>query len=155
MLIFIIISLVAVVLAFLVQKMENRAGQIIFFIGGILVAYIVLLSLDFSGVVSKGRGEDILVENLPYLFLFVAMMMGMISKYFFDELGKKRFRFNFKRMIRPLFISPIVFMIVYQISEKSENIEVLHYLLAFQNGFFWQYIFEMYASKYEESKAIS
>lgn len=80
------------------------------------------------------------------------MIAGMFSHYFFNELGKRRFTFKYKKMIRPLFVSPIVFLSIYYISSEFKEITLLLYLFSFQNGFFWQTILDREKKELEKDK---
>jgi hypothetical protein len=98
-----------------------------------------IASKENYNIVSKGNNT---VNNIEYIYLFLSMILGMISHYFFHEFEKVRFEFKFKKMIRPLLISPIVFSSIYYISNESKEITLLLYLFSFQNGFFWQTILD-------------
>jgi len=116
----------------------------------IIVIFLIIISISFilqtNNLVSKGNDT---INNFENFYLFLSMILGMISHYFFHEFEKVRFKFNFKKMIRPLFISPIIFSSIYYISNESREITLLLYLFSFQNGFFWQTILD------KEQKKIS
>jgi hypothetical protein len=80
------------------------------------------------------------------LYSFIAMVLGIIAKNFYDVFGKgqdwaltpKGFLI---RLIPPLMISPVIFLFFIRVADfqvKESSGFIVLYLFAFQNGFFWQ-----------------
>ncbi len=66
------------------------------------------------------------------------MIAGMMGKHFFDAIGEgNTLRFQKWQFIKPIFISPMVFGVIYGAIDESTSL-VLLFIFAFQNGFFWQ-----------------
>ncbi len=92
-------------------------------------------------------------RNIRGISLFVVMCIGIFSKVLHDILKEKenrreRFKlkdvhFAFQRaaFVRALLVSPLVFYVIYDISQSAPD-NVAAYLIAYQNGFFWQAVFE-------------
>jgi hypothetical protein len=102
----------------------------------------------------------------PYreLILFVAMLFGMVARYFnlaiegrrtrMSELRAKgdqsrvRLQFDIWEFLNPLFVSVITFgALLNQLG--SEGVSLANFILSFQTGFFWQTIL----SRAEQDKA--
>jgi len=87
--------------------------------------------------------------------LFISMLAGMIANSIVtgikdskkdDKDSKKRkrsiFKINFLEMVRPLFVSPIIFLFVWGLLQRMEEFNLITCCFAFQNGFFWQEVLE-------------
>ena len=105
--------------------------------GGTIYSISEVFFLSESEIISKGEGS---IEGIPWLeiALYFVMLAGMMSKYFFDAIGDGNI-INFQKwqFIKPIFISPIVFGVLYSATDQSTSV-VLLIIFAFQNGFFWQ-----------------
>jgi hypothetical protein len=78
--------------------------------------------------------------------LFGAMVLGILARYFWELLGRGEpvAAIDAAEMIRPLLVSPLVFFPVWsQAAGKTRTFATI--LIAFQNGFFWQAVFEKQA----------
>ena len=79
-----------------------------------------------------------------YIILFLVMIAGMIAKSIFDyvqDMDNTSRKKLLRQMIRPLLVSPIVFLTFMQTAEfTGTGIEgfIVISLFSFQNGFFWQ-----------------
>jgi hypothetical protein len=94
---------------------------------------------------------------LPIVLLAVAMLVGIVSSFIFERakspqaqrttLGKnmKKALTDF-RLIAAVFVSPVIFNSVYALVGQAPD-SMSDYLLAYQNGFFWQTILSGLASK--------
>lgn len=71
--------------------------------------------------------------------LFAGMILGIAANYFWVHGVEGPVDLN--RLWRPVLISPIIFMPVYVAATKQPR-GLIPLLIAFQNGFFWQTIFE-------------
>ncbi len=73
--------------------------------------------------------------------LMACMVGGMLAKYVWDATATGSFGSpSLVELLRPLLVSPIVFGAVWA-AAKEQPPNVLVYVTAFQNGFFWQTIF--------------
>jgi len=79
------------------------------------------------------------VDALFNVLLFVAMLGGIAANYFYVHGVVARVDLN--QLWKPVLISPIIFMPVYATVTKHPR-GLIPILVAFQNGFFWQTIFE-------------
>ena len=80
------------------------------------------------------------------LLLFGVMLLGILARYYWEFLGRDATRadIDIGEMIRPLLVSPLVFFPVWsQASGQPRSLATV--LIAFQNGFFWQAVFEKQA----------
>jgi hypothetical protein len=71
------------------------------------------------------------------------MILGILANYFWDlhRAGKPYSDINYWDMMAPLFIAPFILYGIYTLVDET-NIKFLINLVAFQNGFFWQTLFE-------------
>ena len=106
-------------------------------LGGVLLAVFGEQVLRSGGIITKGPGGgDANTWVEPTLYL--AMIAGMMGKYFFDAIGEgNTLRFQKWQFIKPIFISPIVFGVIYGVIDESTSL-VLLFIFASRNGFFWQ-----------------
>ena len=89
------------------------------------------------------------------VFCYLAMALGMAAHYFFYKSSRARFRLlNF---VRPFLISPIVFIPLLGVVNAArvgrgpfESADIMLLLVAFQNGFFWQYFFDTEARRHSQ-----
>ena len=86
---------------------------------------------------------------LFYLVLFVAMIVGMIAKTVANVIQAERsatWKWYLRQGCIPLLVSPVVFLAFMQTadfaSDGGTRSFVVLLLLAFQNGFFWQTVFD-------------
>jgi hypothetical protein len=80
-----------------------------------------------------------LLAVLFHVGLFAAMLAGIVANYFWvhGTAGP----IDGERLWRPVLVSPIIFMPVYVAATKQPR-GLIPLLIAFQNGFFWQAIFD-------------
>jgi hypothetical protein len=77
------------------------------------------------------------------LLLFGAMILGILARYAWEALERTGTieTLDVPALVRPLLVSPMVFFPVWsQASGRPRSLAAV--LVAFQNGFFWQAIFE-------------
>lgn len=86
--------------------------------------------------VSRSAGVALVVYNCT---LFMAMVAGIFAKYFWERGFTDPVDLNI--MWKPILVTPIIFLPVYVAATKQPR-GLIPILLAFQNGFFWQTIFE-------------
>jgi hypothetical protein len=138
---YIILSIIGLVALILVKSNWNRKKQIIFFfsvlIGGLSV-YIIIDLMAKPDVIEKGPASW--MAEIPWfeMGLYFIMLAGMVAKYFYDAIGEgNQIRFQKWQFFKPIFISPIVFGIIYGSIGKETSVLLL-LIFSFQNGFFWQ-----------------
>ncbi|SRR6266436_2702693 len=95
------------------------------------------------------------IEPIRPIILFVMTIAGIVAKNASDLLEGRQTIDNLKSFlssvfrsattIRSLLISPIVFFVSYKLASSQPD-DLISILLAFENGFFWQAIFEKRAS---------
>lgn len=125
----------------IVELLTTRAIQrfIVQAIG--LTAVILLLhyTTDFPQPRRQFGGASILVLVGG---MFACVVLGMIARYFFYM----RRPFSWRSFLKPLFVSPIVLLPLLGTVQSAAEIEVMQSIsfgvLAFQNGFFWQVVFD-------------
>lgn len=79
--------------------------------------------------------------------MFLCVVLGMAARYAFYLHG----RFSWRSLLKPLCVSPIVLLPLLGSIQTIAEIQAMHLvsfgILAFQNGFFWQVVFERAATK--------
>lgn len=88
-----------------------------------------------------------ILQAVYIVALFVAMVVGMVAKAFYDNIVKNERppSVNWALFLRPeialpLIVSPMIFGAIYGfLKDNPSNIGAL--IFAFQNGFFWKTIF--------------
>lgn len=139
--VYIILSIIGVAAVALLKPNWGTRKQLIFILAPLLTAMVVYVIIDFSTSefpIEKGRSS--LLSAIPWfeISLYFVMIAGMSAKYLFDAIGDgNEIKFQKWQLIKPVFISPIVFGVVYSGLEK-ETSRMLILLFSFQNGFFWQ-----------------
>lgn len=94
---------------------------------------------------------------LPVVLLAVLMLIGIVSSFIFERakspealgatIGKNlRKALTDFRLIAAVFVSPMIFNSVYALVGQAPD-SISDYLLAYQNGFFWQTILSGLASR--------
>jgi hypothetical protein len=104
------------------------------------------------------KGGIIIPEYWTLGGLYVSTLIGIVGHHVFIQIRgleekKKKTKIKWMPVIKPLIISPIIFLAVMnQLSEmgvKGEGLKanIMQFILAFQNGFFWKTIFEQLEHK--------
>ncbi|MBA7491745.1 hypothetical protein ES702_02293 [subsurface metagenome] len=129
----------------LIDKMQTKKWKIRFLIiyAGIVIS--VVVSLSFPLVL---REPTPVPERVPlheqYWFvvgtLFILMLIGMLAREAYNKLTKSM-SFNWTSFFIASIVSPIIFGAVYG-SISALEINVPSVIFCFQNGFFWNSIFE-------------
>lgn len=86
--------------------------------------------------VGRANGAILVAYNCA---LFGSMVAGILAKYFWERGFAGAVDLN--AMWKPILITPIIFLPVYVATTKQPR-GLIPVLLAFQNGFFWQTVFE-------------
>jgi hypothetical protein len=114
--------------------------------------YLAYQDLSFLGFEQQSEGRLVKPSLWRMMFLIVSTLLGITSGYFHSRLqtsAVSRFIFTaeLKEMFyspdyyRGLFASPIVFSVVY-VAVNQQPDDVIAFLLAFENGFFWNRVLE-------------
>jgi hypothetical protein len=118
------------------------AGEIILFLIALIIGLSLLIGIYFflqsKGVIEKGGVS--FSKQIPWIEigLYFVMVAGMASKYVYSW-SETRKKFKIRSLLRPICVSPIVFGYVYTQIDAISSLLPL-FILAFQNGFFWQTI---------------
>ncbi len=108
----------------------------------------VAIAIGAAFLARRRAGDDAAVRNLGReqllalgfnLALFAGMLLGIAANYFWVHGVEGPVDLN--GLWRPVLISPIIFMPVYVAATRQPR-GLIPLLIAFQNGFFWQAIFE-------------
>ena len=121
---------------------QKRILSILFFLLIIALSIIVVNLINTQETMNS-------TSNFPWSkvgLLFIAMIFGMISQYFYYHGFNK---INWSGFSKPFFASPIIFIPLISAYQNSiTNMtsfqlgDLMILLVAFQNGFFWKMIFE-------------
>ena len=90
-------------------------------------------------------GWAISVAVFSAVVLFLAMVIGMFAKAFWDQTESGSILPSFVRILRPLLISPIAFSAFWTpmyIQQGGTGVSLTMALYAFQIGFMWQHVLE-------------
>ena len=114
-------------------------------------------SLPPSWQVLQARSDQF-ADFLLYMgILFLAMFVGMLCKYCWDSIDRHgTLLFNIWEILKPIFISGLVFMSTFALVNLSEIepakpgqfLFVLFFF--FENGFFWEQAYERIRRSHEE-----
>ena len=77
------------------------------------------------------------------VLLFASMVAGILARYYWELFAHDHSITETRSLdlLRPLLISPLVFFPIWAYSSRTPK-ELTSVLVAFQNGFFWQAVFE-------------
>jgi hypothetical protein len=109
----------------------------------LIIGFIIILNITTGFPIPSSRQAFGGVSPLVAMgIMFVCTILGIMAHYFFYLKGK----FSWRKFLKPLFISPIVFLPLIgsvQSISSLESIQMISFaILAFQNGFFWKEVFE-------------
>ncbi|MEK7396936.1 MAG: hypothetical protein AAB116_08375 [Candidatus Poribacteria bacterium] len=132
-------------LIILIEFIITRAVKRFFYQILPIVGFIVVLSIttDFpsaSNRIAFGGGVS---PTASIGIMFVGVILGMVASLFYGLRDKEKFSW---KLLKPLFISPIVLLPLIGSVQGTSNLEPIQLIsfgiLAFQNGFFWKVVFE-------------
>ena len=114
--------------------------------------YLAYHDFSFLGFAKQGQGAGSRPNLWRILLLIVSTLLGITSGYFHVKLQSSspsqfKLRNELKAMCyspdyyRGLFASPIVFSVIYVAANQQPD-DVIAFLLAFENGFFWNRVLE-------------
>jgi hypothetical protein len=98
------------------------------------------------------KGPDNSDIYLIILICYIVMLLGMLCHFLFFHYvlsREKRGKFDWGRFLAPIFISPIIFIPIATTLQNSKvdfanpsTVNLMIFLIAFQNGFFWKELFD-------------
>lgn len=144
--IYLILSLSGVIATSVIKSTWSLKRQVSFILSALFLVLIIFWGIDFmlenSSIIEKT--DSSVWDKIPWfdIILYFTMIMGMAAKYFYDVIGvsrRKKIIIRKWQLIRPFFISPLVFGALYSYLDQTSS-EMLLLIFAFQNGFFWQTI---------------
>jgi hypothetical protein len=125
----------------IVELLLNRLFKRFLIQGICLIAVLVILYTTTGFPVPRTTFGSV-SPILTLVFMFIATILGIAAHYLFYLKDK----FSWISFIKPLIISPIVFLPMVgsvQGTARLEYIQLLTFsILAFQNGFFWKQVLE-------------
>ena len=127
-------------------------------IKSLLIKLIVIVGYSFflnklicqnNVLISKGGSHN----HFLYLFLlYISMIFGMFCQFWYKKYSlpkKERKKLDYATFIRPIFISPLIFMPIMSAFNNIKldlsnitNGNIMTLFIAFQNGFFWKEILD-------------
>ena len=112
--------------------------------GGLAVSVLAALvgeprARRLRGAAAARPAGEPLTTVLFHVGLFAAMLVGIVANHFWTPGFADPV--DLAGLWRPVLVSPIIFMPVYVAATKQPR-GLIPLLIAFQNGFFWQAIFE-------------
>jgi hypothetical protein len=126
------------------------------FVWALVILAIVLGMFISTGLMQPPWREDLVSrgesQGLLILVLYVVMVAGMLAHYMFFHQSrpkKQRRKIDFSNLLAPVFVSPIVFLPLASVldsiggySTSADTSRLVLFLVAFENGFFWQEFFQ-------------
>ncbi len=105
------------------------------------VVYLALLWASRSRVGALREPPPQRIQLRRAGILMLCMLAGMLGKYLWDATASGSFGSpRLVELLRPILVSPIVFGVLWA-AAKDQPPNLLGYVAAFQNGFFWQTVF--------------
>lgn len=136
---FYILSTIIFTLLLLCYIFKTRKWIYLFIIVVFLIVFTLIFIYSLKIRPYSLRGTS---SYLNDVLIFLLMCIGMISNQIFKKIRHEKFKLNLLEILKPLFISPIIFLFIWGALEKMEDYSLITYCFAFQNGFFWQVILE-------------
>jgi hypothetical protein len=142
--VYIVLSVIGIIAVILIRQSWSYKRQTVFMLSFLAIGLLAYIVFDyyFLGPANTHiwKGSDSVLSDMPWLEigLYFVMLSGMASKYIFDAIGEGNKPVIQKwKFIKPVFISPLVFGIIYS-GMEAETSGILLLIFSFQNGFFWQ-----------------
>ena len=145
---FIILSILGILAAIFAGSNWSKKVQIRFVIIVIIIGVILIIAPYTKSLILKMQ----LLLGRPHwidIIFYFSMLTGMLTSYFFDYFKyKNKRKYEFRNLIAPLAISPIIFLTFYGVMKNCESVSIFFLtFFSFQNGFFWYTIFEKEKTK--------
>lgn len=160
--IFVSFSLICWFLAavFEVTRIQNTKRHAKFIIQILLIVIVVVILHRYFGYFNtiEEKSGMIIPEYWTLFGLYISTVFGIAGHHIFIQIRgieerKRKAKIKWRPLIKPLIISPIIFLAVMnqleQIGGGGEGLKanIMQFILAFQNGFFWKTIFEQLEHK--------
>jgi hypothetical protein len=140
---------------FEVIRTQNNHKYVRLVIQIFFMVVIVVILHKYSGYFNtiEEKMDVIIPEYWTLCGLYVSTIIGIVGHHIFIQIRgveekKKKMQIKWMPLIKPLIISPIIFLAVMnqhtQMGGGGEGLKanIMQFILAFQNGFFWKTIFE-------------
>lgn len=126
----------------IVEGIITRSGKRVLIEGLLLAGFLFLLNRITGFPAPSSQQAFGGVSPLTAIgLMFLCTMLGIMAHYIFYLKGK----FSWRAFLKPLVISPIVFLPLVGSVQSLTGLEPLQMIsfaiLAFQNGFFWKEVF--------------
>jgi len=143
--IYIVLTILGIIASLTVKRTWCPRTQLLYISFIILAGSLTLVTASFflDGTEGTDKGTPIF-NAIPWVEtgLYFSMLAGMAAKYCYDwigEGGKRRKKFDKWQLAKPMFVSPIIFGMIYGTVDQKTSVMLL-LIFSFQNGFFWQTI---------------
>lgn len=108
-----------------------------------------VLSFIYPEVPSKPAKETIVLNVIKASGLYLSMLFGMVADGLWNDIGRKKHLKQVSiataQLVKPMLVSPIVFLFIWTLL-RDQPFGIVHLLVAFQNGFFWQSVLARHRS---------
>ncbi len=119
------------------------------------VRYYCRLPFDVGPVLPPPSMSAILISIGKVALLYCSMLFGMISDWIFKAIGNKTkmkdVTFAYIQLIKPMIVSPMIFIFIWSLL-KEQPFGIVHLIVAYQNGFFWQSVFRMQSTRNQRQR---
>ena len=137
----IVVSLIISGLRFATTR---RLSPLLLQIVGLLLVWLSLYKLFMFPFSATVKGPSEWDDFFPIIGLYSAMTAGMLAQYayayFSQPHGNKRNPFDWRNFIAPMFLSPLVFIPLFETLKSAPQVHAtaMSMLVAFENGFFFK-----------------
>jgi len=116
------------------KRWTHLSFYILFVIILTSIFYYSLKSLPYTG---RGPDGEWVYKDIV---LFLAMLAGMITNTLTNRIKKHKLNVRGIDFLKPLFVAPIVFMVVWGVIGKMVEFNFMTCCFAYTNGYFWKTI---------------
>lgn len=129
-----VISFTGIFLFYLVRiKKWNRLSYYALFV--IILTGIFYYSLKSMPYTGRGPEDEWIFKDAV---LFLAMLAGMITNTLSNRIQNRKLNVKKTDFLKPLFVAPIVFMVVWGVIGKMIEFNFMTCCFAYTNGYFWE-----------------
>lgn len=155
------ISLLALTFMAIYRLLKQKNWRIfLLHLSALIVCYWLLNAyFDFPNPAPTPRGEN---DTSLVFVLYCWMLLGMLAQYIyrrFESAEKRQKKFDIYLFFAPIFASPIIFIPLLAALQNAnidltrlETPQIMVFLVAFENGFFWKEYFDHRRSEKSEGK---
>jgi len=131
-----VISFTGIFLFYLVKtkRWSHLSYHVLFIIILTGIFYYSLRNLPYTG---RGPEDEWVYKDVV---LFLAMLTGMITNTLTNRIQKGKLSIKKIDFLKPLFVAPIVFMVVWGVIGKMIEFNFMTCCFAYTNGYFWESI---------------